>query len=843
MPEPNDKHELNDDTEIRNQRKILEEAIRNPKNEFPELSEQHQQVAESLQELVTETDKFYTKDEHGNYPRLDQEAQQRMISVYQKAIDAVYDYQTGMKKIKFKTRDMREKAVALYGLFDKVNALMGRDFKVLLSATRHGIKTLPEVIRYARTNRVDLGNQRTAKAGANMSSRIRMKIPDEKGNMTEGFFTPASGKLPGEEAEMQKAYEKLKKRTDKIVTEEGLLVLKERIRRNLNERKFNISKMRNLSRILYTGVKKGGKNYPPDKILLDYLRPVMRDTDPLAIDDGVEIPSNIFDGTGVAQMLGDYFLECYTIKNKYGILRQSVQMDSFANIEQRNSAMSDVAQLLGMGDLIAYAEPMTIIQGGEEIRGIFMEKAKGEDISLPSMGSVFANPDAVLDVDQPELKEQIADLQILDYICGNIDRHAGNMVYQFKEKEPGHLVCTGIQGIDNDASFGKIWDGNNRLPGIFDLEVISERTAFIVNNLSPAVLKTTLRNYNFSKQEMNAAIDRVDNIKKAIRNGKIKVVKKEEWKNLDTSEMQEGYFETVRYMASSSSARLQGAFQKESQKNYKKHFTEFYRLKKPLEMLNRVVKDADKNVWNGSKEFDNVRKYCRQMMNDYQKVLSEPSADNLAKMRKTMEETMKNAQAYKALKAGKKLNDKEKKRLEAVEKVLNAGEAEFGSVVMLEKCCMQQEQADKMEKKSFDALTEEYLSAMRENIKKYPVGTEKRKQGENALEAVKNLADMAKTDLIANVDTQRKVAKNIMAVINYDPELMNKTELTYAYGSFGDHGRKRALESAMDIVTFLNDVYISEKAKTLVAEVRAEKEVQSVKREVSKEKQVNVPGK
>ena len=49
----------------------------------------------------------------------------------------------------------------------------------------------------------------------------------------------------------------------------------------------------------------------------------------------------------------------------------------------------------------------------------------------------------------PFLKKDIANLQILDWLCGNPDRHFHNIFYKFDEA--GNV--TGVVGIDNDLSF------------------------------------------------------------------------------------------------------------------------------------------------------------------------------------------------------------------------------------------------------------------------------------------------------------------------------------------------------------------------------------------------------
>jgi hypothetical protein len=65
-------------------------------------------------------------------------------------------------------------------------------------------------------------------------------------------------------------------------------------------------------------------------------------------------------------------------------------------LDQRNSAMSDVAALLGMSGIIAKSIPMKIIHEGEVIEGTFMEKAVGEDANNPTQDSLLlqAEPDS-----------------------------------------------------------------------------------------------------------------------------------------------------------------------------------------------------------------------------------------------------------------------------------------------------------------------------------------------------------------------------------------------------------------------------------------------------------------
>lgn len=78
-------------------------------------------------------------------------------------------------------------------------------------------------------------------------------------------------------------------------------------------------------------------------------------------------------------------------------------------------ATSRMASLLGVGPLITHAKRMELQVGSKTMTGIFMDE---------------------------------------DLICGQVDRHCANMLYQL-DVEEGVTRIKGIQGIDNDLAFGR----------------------------------------------------------------------------------------------------------------------------------------------------------------------------------------------------------------------------------------------------------------------------------------------------------------------------------------------------------------------------------------------------
>ena len=188
-----------------------------------------------------------------------------------------------------------------------------------------------------------------------------------------------------------------------------------------------------------------------------------------------------------------------------------------SRLDQRNTAMSDVAALLGMSGIVAKATPMKMIHEGGVTEGTFMEKAVGEDIDHLNQNSLMLQADEN-SFNNPAGLKQLADLQILDYICGNIDRHPANIMYQF-EKKGDKVVLTGICGIDNDASFGtKLfedgYDGREITP-ISSIKNITRTCHEAIKNISLDTLKVVLAD-KLSPAEVDAVCKRTELLKKKV---------------------------------------------------------------------------------------------------------------------------------------------------------------------------------------------------------------------------------------------------------------------------------------------------------------------------------------
>ena len=204
----------------------------------------------------------------------------------------------------------------------------------------------------------------------------------------------------------------------------------------------------------------------------------------------------------------------------------STKINRKAKVEKRNSAMSSVAELLDLSRVVAQSESFRVkITGKDEVlKGTFMKKADGLDMMKPEDAKQLMelSPESV--EHSPQLIKDLADIQILDYICGNVDRHVNNFSYKveyytnsYGEKK---IKLVGIQGFDNDTSFGaNDFDMDPhvmRFVKLEDIHIITRKTAESIMSLQPEMLRTILAGYDLSDEEIEGAVHRLDRAKNAI---------------------------------------------------------------------------------------------------------------------------------------------------------------------------------------------------------------------------------------------------------------------------------------------------------------------------------------
>lgn len=169
---------------------------------------------------------------------------------------------------------------------------------------------------------------------------------------------------------------------------------------------------------------------------------------------------------------------------------------------QLNLASRAVADRLGVGGRIVKYSVGT----HRGVFGMFMEKAKGkslqdydDDTSKAPPGGLSADQIRRLPPDERkrvrnEIRRQLNQLQWIDAITGQLDRHHANY-FIFVDERTREVT---VQGIDNDASFSSIVEG----PGKFALD--AKRTATFKETLDTVAARLNPRNPDAQKQALLA---------------------------------------------------------------------------------------------------------------------------------------------------------------------------------------------------------------------------------------------------------------------------------------------------------------------------------------------------
>lgn len=469
-----------------------------------------------MNDLVEKTDALYQRDDQGQYIPMNAESYRGIMNAYKTALDTCGG---------FMEAEQNENMRVIPG---KIQELLAQDVTTLSNLDANHPGTLPQAVAAARGQTVDISGQKTASMGVALSSRIPLNISDGKGGTLEGFFTEESNYDPAENAKTLR--DAVAKITEKYPRHAALFnaLLHESVPAG--------------DALLYANVDiKKEQTVKRFEEFLTAHNPELKNM--------VPIIGSAKDALGeFSKMIHKAATQTYIYNRCLGVTEKS-------NIDKRNCAMSMMANLLGNPNLVAKSVPITVISGSETKTGIFMEKAQGVDLDHapadePAREYDFNN------FSHSEGLRSMAELQVLDYICLNCDRHQSNMLYQFDSN--GKLA--GVQGIDNDASFGTAVPDNDKsvqftVP-LDQMFVISRRMADAIKQLDENMVKTALRGYGLSPEEISAVWQRTRNMQEKIlegeeyfkgkidekdpghvEKGKLRIVEDNEWKHLNVVDL------------------------------------------------------------------------------------------------------------------------------------------------------------------------------------------------------------------------------------------------------------------------------------------------------------------
>ena len=230
------------------------------------------------------------------------------------------------------------------------------------------------------------------------------------------------------------------------------------------------------------------------------------------------------------------------LRSRVHIQNEVAKVHNGSRIPQRNEAMSSIASLLGVGSLIAHSEQAILTDGVGLFFGTVMEKAQGSDVESENLQDPIFEIRDPKQLDTKGFKSDIADLMILDYLCGNTDRHAANLFYK-TEKVDGETKVVGVQGIDNDTSFGTRTLESGELSSV---RVMNRSMKNRLVSLTKPMLQATLQGYNLSQAEIDAVWKRKEQLEERLRKGKVEIVNgTEDWNRKKLENLKQGYHDAI----------------------------------------------------------------------------------------------------------------------------------------------------------------------------------------------------------------------------------------------------------------------------------------------------------
>ncbi len=444
------------------------------------VSEDYKRYLDAMEKLNDEITALMEPDENG-WKMLDSERMNRLAKLYKMAgaQAEIYLYNTRETKDPAE-QQLQEKVRAL-------QAIMAADtaaFRHYNPKSPEELKSLPTILEESRIPVMDQGSKQIKSVGGAQSSRFPMTIIGPDGNPMSGMFTKAQVFDPlGDINRIFSAAANKANPNGKQLLDGFMARYRDYYAQHPDAKHSVKSNPDMVLDLLMCCRKPKAKetdlSMSPDNIAAELAKVCNMTPEAFKAAVGKEGLKAL--RTGMERIFFDVSIKTTEVK-----------MTDQTRIDRKNAGMSTVAELLGIRDVVCYARPMKLKgPDGKLVDGTFMEMAQGEDPMAPGRLGHLLNFKDLKHSDGRAL-ESIADLQVLDYICGNIDRHGYNLFYRANSIN-GFF---GVHGIDNDSSFGLITKQSGktrRMPLPQTMGVISEKTAAQVMKLSPAELGFSLR--------------------------------------------------------------------------------------------------------------------------------------------------------------------------------------------------------------------------------------------------------------------------------------------------------------------------------------------------------------
>ena len=201
-----------------------------------------------------------------------------------------------------------------------------------------------------------------------------------------------------------------------------------------------------------------------------------------------------------------------------------IELDVGNELSSRNIASSRVAELLGIGGIVAHSEKMIVRSGDKVTAGCFMEFAEGVDITAKGERSrrVLDQIDAT--VHPASFYKDMTSMEAFDYLCAQNDRHDRNIFYKLGEPDvQGKRAIVGLQGIDGDLSFGDSEEHRTAVQGFLrNMTFISSSLADKINALDEDTLRYAIGDLIPEKQ-IQVMMRRVETFKNHMNKNMVRI--------------------------------------------------------------------------------------------------------------------------------------------------------------------------------------------------------------------------------------------------------------------------------------------------------------------------------
>ena len=486
-------------------------------------SGKYRRMEDALTTLTSVIAKYYPQN--GNEaPNLSDENLKEIRDAYSTAIRRCNEYTSG----KGDTRSS-DYGQGRLNCVKEITRILNQDMLAISEIKGREQKTLPEVISRGRISETQITEEDLSIAKGGMTNRIPLAVQTADG-VCEGFFT-ADKKQPSLSEIMQELGEKFNFDEGPIAElVKGSLEDEDSRRHLLDNLLGKFDEFSGWTEMLKSNIRNNPVSF------MNHLEDLI-DAHVTDIDDNKRVKEALNKSQELRNAFYDFVMAGGSAYSTQWVNRTKGGIQPGQDIPKRNVAVSRVANLLGMGSLVARAERMTLTDNaGNTITGVFQEKAAGSDAHrLKENDPLRKLTDNREMLNEPEFLRQLSDIQVMDYIVGNPDRHEGNLMYQMEEVD-GKMKLVGIKAIDNDMSMGIFHKGDFKGSGRYitmpeNLMIIRKETADAIKAMAENdnQLKFALQDMNFTEDEMSAAIDRIKDIDQAIRDNKITVAKDEEF--------------------------------------------------------------------------------------------------------------------------------------------------------------------------------------------------------------------------------------------------------------------------------------------------------------------------